>query len=1082
MKKPAIILFIFIVASPIAAQNADYYYQRGLESLVNGDYNQAIRDFSYMVQLDPNNPGAYYARGVAYYWNDEAGQAIEDFTRAILLDPNNAIYYNDRGTAYIWIGKYDLAIEDYTQAILLEPNASNAYNNRGFAYYNKADYNSAIEDYTRAIRLDPNLAIAYNNRGNAYLEKSEYNLAIEDYTLAIRLDPNYAIAYNNRGNAYREKNEYNLAIEDYTHAIRLDPNYAIAYNNRGFAYYNKAEYDKAIEDYNQAIRLDPNYAIAYNNRGFAYHYKAEYDLAIEDYNRAILLDPNLAIAYNNRGNAYSFKGEYDLAIEDYTQAILLDPNYADAFNGRGVAYLDIGDYDLAIKDHAQAILLDQNHAMAYSNRGNGYNFKGEYDLAIKDYTQAILLDPNYAMAYNNRGLAYKLKDEYDLAIEDYTQAILLDLNHAMAYSNRGDAYNFKGEYDRAIEDCTQAILLNPNYAAAYMNRGIAYANIGKYDLAMDDYEKVLEAAENAANLNDIFMATMNFADAFYTDYPYLNLEEEDLLTEFRADLTMDGIARSVRRAEQARSNLGARGSAIMTQALYFYYMGLDLEANFGSPEKAFEYSESLRSRGFLDQVGTEAALRLPGIREDERERMRRLLGEIENRQNVLDAFRQRPPQTQEEERSFVSVGQTLSVLEAELAALDTEIGSRIPQYAELRNPVPASLAQARDWLAEDTAVLIYALWDDSIDFMPYTGIYALNFSRPTVNSYCLVLTKDSLTEVTLDHGFNYLQAINRLRINITRRNRIGTLESDRNALYNALVKPALAHIPAYIQNLIIVPDGTLAHLPFDILRENDNSPELGETYRLSLSPSISVSMLSARMAPQNLPILAFGGAWYDRDKTAAERGEQRSVVYGDEPNLVLWLDLPGTEEEVGRLEQRVPSTADIKVFRGSDVSEAQVKWLSDEGELAKYPILHFATHGYFKEEDLERAGIVLSEVSGLLDNGEDGYLTIPEIAVLNLNARMVLLSACETGLGVLRRGDGMVGMVRAFMLAGSEYLGVSLWEVNDEATLEFMTRLYGKVLNEGKTFKEAYYLVKDEFRNNNRWSHPNYWSAFVLYE
>jgi CHAT domain-containing protein len=167
---------------------------------------------------------------------------------------------------------------------------------------------------------------------------------------------------------------------------------------------------------------------------------------------------------------------------------------------------------------------------------------------------------------------------------------------------------------------------------------------------------------------------------------------------------------------------------------------------------------------------------------------------------------------------------------------------------------------------------------------------------------------------------------------------------------------------------------------------------------------------------------------------------------------------------------------------GRDVSEEQVKKLSDNGELARYPMLHFATHGYFREEDLERAGIVLSEVSGLLDNGEDGYLTIPEIAVLSLNAQMVLLSACETGLGVLKRGDGMVGMVRAFLLAGSEHVGVSLWEIDDKATLEFMTRLYTKVLNEGIPFKEAYYLVKNEFRYHDEWDHPNYWSAFVLYE
>jgi CHAT domain-containing protein len=95
---------------------------------------------------------------------------------------------------------------------------------------------------------------------------------------------------------------------------------------------------------------------------------------------------------------------------------------------------------------------------------------------------------------------------------------------------------------------------------------------------------------------------------------------------------------------------------------------------------------------------------------------------------------------------------------------------------------------------------------------------------------------------------------------------------------------------------------------------------------------------------------------------------------------------------------------------------------------------------------------------------------------------MVLLSACETGLGIVKRGDGMVGMVRAFLLAGSEYMGVSLWKISDKATLEFMTRLYTKVTKKRIPFKEAYYLVKNEFRQHDEWEHPKYWSAFVLYE
>ena len=556
-------------------------------------------------------------------------------------------------------------------------------------------------------------------------------------------------------------------------------------------------------------------------------------------------------------------------------------------------------------------------------------------------------------------------------------------------NNRGLEYHNNGEYDRAIEYFSRAISLNPKDANLYINRGDAYNGKNEYDLAIGDYKEALIAAENSADINDIFAITMNYANRIYGRYPFLDMESDPFM-ESLINLTMDGISRSVKQAEQVRPDPGAPVSDIMKAALCFYYMGVDLEANFGSPEKVFEYSESLR------------------------------------------------------------------------------------------NHVSASLAQAREWLDEDTAVLIYALWDESIDFNPIGVGYSADFPRPAINSYCLVLTSDGLAAVCLNPELDYIQAINNMRNQINAANRtrrLALLETYRNDLYNALIKPALPHIPEHIQNLIIVPDGTLGFLPFDILREDSDSPDLGETYRLSLSLSVSASMLREEPSPQNLPILAFGGASYEPDRT-----DQRPDIYENDPNRILWRDLPGTEVEVRMLEQLVPSAADIRVFVGSDVSEAQIKRFSAEGELKKYPILHFATNSYFREEDLERAGLVLSEVSGLLDNGEDGYLTIPEIAALDLNARLVMLSGCDTGLGVLFRGDGMVSMYSAFLLAGSHYVGVGLWEISDDATVEFMTRFYGKVLNEGKTFREAFYLVKNEFRQHDRWSHPYYWSAFVLYE
>ena len=324
------------------------------------------------------------------------------------------------------------------------------------------------------------------------------------------------------------------------------------------------------------------------------------------------------------------------------------------------------------------------------------------------------------------------------------------------------------------------------------------------------------------------------------------------------------------------------------------------------------------------------------------------------------------------------------------------------------------------------------------------------------------------------------------------------MEPLRNELYTALIKPVLGNLPDNIKNILIVPDGILGHLPFDILRENASSPDLGLTYRLSFSPSVSVSILAKQTGLDACePLIALGGAWYNRNNISTDRGErnalrsenQRGITVVDESyetftsetiKRLYWSNLPGTETEVQNLLRLVSSPNNILALFGGDVSEARVKQMSADGELVKYPIIHFACHGYFDESDASRSGIVLSEVSGLLENEEDGYLTIPEIVLLNIKTKMVLLSACETGLAELKRGDGMVGMARAFMVAGAENVGVSLWSISDEGTVVFMTRLYEKVLKENTPFNEAYYQVRKELREDDKWNHPFFWAAFTM--
>jgi CHAT domain-containing protein len=300
----------------------------------------------------------------------------------------------------------------------------------------------------------------------------------------------------------------------------------------------------------------------------------------------------------------------------------------------------------------------------------------------------------------------------------------------------------------------------------------------------------------------------------------------------------------------------------------------------------------------------------------------------------------------------------------------------------------------------------------------------------------------------------------------------------------------MPHIPQSVTRLLVVPDGSLAHLPFDLLRE-EGGKELGERYRVSFSPSVSVSVLAAgRGGVGKERLLAFGGAWYARDKAVAVRGE-RAVSFGEETLEGVgtvsggprWWDLPGTEAEVKGLEELGYREGAPKVMLGKEASEGKVKELSLNGELKGYGLVHFAGHGYFNEEDIGRSGIVLSEVSGLIESEEDGYLTISEAAVLEMGSRIVVLSGCETGLGKVKRGDGVVGLARAFMVAGSDGVGVSLWSISDEATVEFMRGVYGRVIEGGKSFGEAYQEEKWEFRGRGgEWRHPYYWAGFMLYE
>ncbi len=148
-------------------------------------------------------------------------------------------------------------------------------------------------------------------------------------------------------------------------------------------------------------------------------------------------------------------------------------------------------------------------------------------------------------------------------------------------------------------------------------------------------------------------------------------------------------------------------------------------------------------------------------------------------------------------------------------------------------------------------------------------------------------------------------------------------------------------------------------------------------------------------------------------------------------------------------------------------------------DLSQYRIVHFATHGLLDNEHPELSGLVLSMV-GPDGKPQDGFLDLEDIYNLTLPADLVVLSACETGLGKEISGEGLIGLTRGFMYAGATRVVASLWQVDDAATAELMGVFYKAMLKDGLRPAAALRRAQMELMKQQRWHHPYYWAAFTL--
>ncbi|NES68228.1 MAG: CHAT domain-containing protein [Okeania sp. SIO2D1] len=328
------------------------------------------------------------------------------------------------------------------------------------------------------------------------------------------------------------------------------------------------------------------------------------------------------------------------------------------------------------------------------------------------------------------------------------------------------------------------------------------------------------------------------------------------------------------------------------------------------------------------------------------------------------------------------------------------------------------------------------------------------------------------------------------------RESLATVDKAADTLSEMILDPVASQLEN--KRLLIVSDGLLQYLPFATLSipgttaETDGYQPLLTKHQIVHSPSAS-TIANIRTETQNRqvanktvaiiadPVFQPNDLRVQGEKVATTKAlenvlslQAQLINRGARDANITWQRLPGTRQEAQAIMKLVPESQRTEVF---DFEANREMTLGQE--LGEYKFVHFATHGFINGQKPERSGLVMSLVDKN-GNWQDGFLRLNDIYNLNLPVEMVVLSACQTARGKNIRGEGLVSLTRGFMYAGAKRVVASLWNVDDEATAELMSKFYRGMLDRGVSPVEALRQSQLETMKQQGWQHPYYWGAFTL--
>ena len=595
---------------------------------------------------------------------------------------------------------------------------------------------------------------------------------------------------------------------------------------------------------------------------------------------------------------------------------------------------------------------------------------------------------------------------------------------------------------------------------------------------------------------------------------------ESAVSKYRDSIaTIETLRQGSLRADESRTTFLATTKDVFDEAAIAYAeMALLAAPAAGTPldGKALEYAsegfkitEQSRARSLLDLLSETDAAITEGV---PAELLKRKQENLDRQQEIADTLTGINISTDGPKKKPVELDEELEKLQTEFEEIENQIRTASPRYAALTAVQPLTLSDVQQTVLDDQTVLLeYALQTDAS--------YLWVASKGGVNLYKLP-ARSSLDTLATDLRAQLIPSKLQRRIvgiDVVAQPQRGLgiassapedaagFVAAANALYKAAVEPAAGVLGE--KRLMVVADGALNYIPFEVLLKTSAGGDFSslgyliKSNEIIYSPSASVvgAIRQQRVKPAGRAMLIVADPVFNSNDARARNTTTAAANSAEVRGLGIQSALSDVEGQ-GAVGNQTAKMEGLPLARlaGTRTEAEQISklakasggqadmWLDLEAsednlssrDVGKYRVVHIATHGLLNAERPQFTGVILSLVG---NKSHDGFLRTDEVFNLRLGSPLVMLSACETGLGKEKRGEGVMGLTRAFMYAGAPTVGVSLWSVADKSTADLMTDFYRRLFSAVDTSpSSAMRGAQLSMISGKKYSAPFYWAPFVL--